>query len=337
MPSVRSRRWVEGGRRGVTEHRAHVGVGERAAGALCVLASGSKGNCSVLLVPRTRETARRVVLIDAGLSPSRTRAMLHQRGIRPDEVDEIVFTHLDSDHCHPGWVNALRPGSVTGAWRATLRVHRMHMGRAQRMGLLYARTEPFEDEFVAAPGVGVRSMMLAHDDLGVAVLRWRIELPDRAPGELGYATDLGHVSAGLIEHLRGVDTLAIESNYCPVMQERSGRPEVLKRRIMGGAGHLSNEQSAMAVSRIGPRRNLVLLHLSQECNEPAIAMGHHRHFLRDGSDRRCVVSSQVEPTAWVTIVGDGTGVAVPRVRSGQAQMGLFSRPARGGAAGGGGG
>ncbi len=327
MPSDRLFPLVGGGRRVVIDGRGdQPGFEGGAAGSLCVLASGSRGNCSVLVVPATRETARRVILFDAGLSPSRTRLMLHQRGIRPDEVDEIVFTHLDSDHCHPGWINALRPGSVTGAWRATLRVHRMHMGRAQRMGLLYARTEPFEDEFESAPGVLLRTLMLAHDDLGVAVFRCTIGLPDREPASLGFATDLGHVNAGLIEHLRGVDTLAIESNYCPVMQASSGRPVYLQRRIMGGAGHLSNEQSAMAVSRIGPRQNLVLLHLSQECNEPAIAMGHHRRFVADG--RACVVSSQHEPTGWVDVVGDGR-VASVRVIERHTQPGLFAGRASG--------
>lgn len=324
MPSVRSPQLGEGGRRGVSEHGTHIGGRDRAAGRLCVLASGSKGNCSVLDVPATGEWARRVILIDAGLSPSRTRQMLHQRGIRPDEVNEIVFTHLDSDHCHPGWINALRPGSVTGSWRATLRMHRMHMGRAERMGLLYARSEPFEDVFEPAPGVMMRSMMLAHDQLGVAVLRCTITLADRAAASLGFATDLGHVNAGLIEHLRGVDTLAIESNYCPLMQANSGRPEFLQRRIMGGAGHLSNEQSAMAVSRIGPKRNLVLLHLSQECNEPAIAMGHHRRFVQSGGGRCCVVSSQHEPTGWVEISGDGMDDA-GAICTRHTQPGLFAR------------
>jgi phosphoribosyl 1,2-cyclic phosphodiesterase len=250
--------------------------------------------------------------------------MLHQRGIRPDEVDEVVFTHLDSDHCHLGWINALRGSSRTGAWRAQLRVHRMHMGRARRMGLLYARTEPFDEVFSPARGIEMRVMMLAHDDLGVAVFRTRIELPDRASASMGYATDLGHVNPGLIEHLRGVDTLAIESNYCPVLQQNSGRPIYLQRRIMGGAGHLSNEQSAMAVSRIMPRRNLVLLHLSQECNEPAIAMGHHRRFAESGDGRRCFVSSQFEPTPWVEVVGDGSSGAVVREAK-HTQPGLFSR------------
>lgn len=308
----------------MNDRQPQLGIDPDASGALCVLASGSKGNCSVLVVPATRETARRVILLDAGLSPSRTRVLLHQRGIRPDEVDEIVFTHLDSDHCHQGWINALRPGSVTGDWRAQLRVHRMHMGRAQRMGLLYARTEPFDEVFSPAPGVEMRTLMLAHDDLGVAVFRVGIELPDRPGASMGFATDLGHVNPELIEHLRGVDTLAIESNYCPVLQENSGRPIYLQRRIMGGAGHLSNEQSALAVSRIAPRRNLVLLHLSQECNEPAIAMGHHRRYVDGDGDRACIVSGQFEPTPWVEVRGDGDAPGVVQAMK-HTQPSLFGR------------
>ncbi|MFG0298412.1 MAG: hypothetical protein ACF8K1_02280, partial [Phycisphaerales bacterium JB047] len=73
------------------------------------------------------------------------------------------------------------------------------------------------------------------------------------------------------------------------------------------------------------------LHLSQECNEPAIAMGHHRRFVEDGS-RRCVVSSQFEPTGWVEIVGSGQGegAASREVSVPQKQMGLFARPGRSG-------
>ncbi len=295
-----------------------------ASGALCVLASGSGGNCAVLVVPRTARTARRVILFDAGLSPSRTRQLLHGRGIRSDEVDEIVFTHLDSDHCHRGWVNAIRPGSVTGAWRASLRVHRMHMGRAERMGLLYSKTEPFDEVFEPVPGVRVESVMLSHDDLGVAVFRCDLDLGDRASASFGYATDVGRVTTEMVDHLRGVDVLAIESNYCPVMQEASGRPAFLKRRIMGGAGHLSNEESAVAVGRIRPRSCVVLLHLSRECNEPAIAMGNHRRFVDEEAGRRCVVSLQDEPTGWVPIRGDGQG-DWGKVRGKAVQARLFHR------------
>jgi hypothetical protein len=60
------------------------------------------------------------------------------------------------------------------------------------------------------------------------------------------------------------------------MQCRSSRPAFLKQRIMGGKGHLSNQQAFDAVQRIAHRsphggpRQVVLLHRSAQCNDPAI-------------------------------------------------------------------
>ena len=85
----------------------------------------------------------------------------------------------------------------------------------------------------------------------------------------------GTCRQGWWDLFRHVDVLAIESNYCPVMQENSDRPEFLKRRIMDGSGHLSNQQSAAAVRAIAPKKHVVLLHLSRQCNTPELAaMGH---------------------------------------------------------------
>ncbi len=72
--------------------------------------------------------------------------------------------------------------------------------------------------------------------------------PDHA--SLGFATDLGRPTDELVRRLHGVGTLAIESNYCPVLQRESPRPGFLKARIMGGAGHMSNEQCAKTVALI---------------------------------------------------------------------------------------
>ena len=69
-----------------------------------------------------------------------------------------------------------------------------------------------------------------------------------------------------------MDILALEANYDPRLQQASTRPEHLKRRIMGGAGHLSNEQAFEAVKRIdrrsadGQPAHVLLLHRSQQCN-----------------------------------------------------------------------
>lgn len=266
---------------------------------LCVLASGSAGNCSVLVARPDPAGPRRVVLIDAGLSPRRTGRLLLERGIRPDEVDDIVFTHLDTDHCHPGWPAAIRPGG----WRARLRIHRRHMGRAGRAGLLCRRTEPFEDAFeiggTGQAGIHAGVCTMAHDDLGVAAFRFRVGDGDGAP-ELGYATDLGRATDALVGAMAGVGLLAIESNYCPRLQRLSDRPAFLKRRITGGAGHLSNAESAEAAGRIGPAGGVVLLHLSRQCNTPALALAAHAGA-PGGVPERVTVTDQHEPTGWIRV------------------------------------
>lgn len=266
--------------------------------ALRVLASGSAGNCSVLV--HDTPDGSRVTLIDLGLSPRRTRRLLSGMGLDLDAVDDVLVTHLDTDHFQPTWLRKLP---------AHVRV-RMARGHAQRLGadvLDQAFDEPFD------LGAGLRCSPLAcrHDAEGVTVFRFD------APGaSLGYATDVGRVTDELVAHLAGVDLLAIESNYCPVMQEASPRPERLKRRIMGGSGHLSNEQSARAAHRIAPRSDVVLLHLSRQCNSPERAARHHA-----GAPWRLTITSQDSPAPWVAVEAqEARAASGPSV----AQLGLFA-------------
>lgn len=246
---------------------------------LCVLASGSAGNCSVLCWGH--EEARRVILIDMGLSPRRTMKELAALGMSMDDVTDVLVTHFDQDHWNPAW-NA-KP------WGATLHIHQRHVRRAERSGALHRRTEVFTDGF-AIGALRVEPMLNRHDELGSAAFRF-----SEGDAALGFATDLGRVSRELIEHFCGVDVLAIESNYCPRLQEASGRPRFLKERITGGAGHLSNQQCREAAGRIGARR-VVLLHLSRECNRPEIAASEHAN-----AGYEVTVASQYQRTPWVPI------------------------------------
>lgn len=279
---------------------------EGAAAGLCVLASGSSGNCSVLVVPkRGGEGFERVILIDAGVSPSRTRKLLAERGIALRQVDDVVLTHLDNDHFHRGWKRI-------SDWRPALRLHAGHVRRAEREHALLRRNEPFGGELALGDRVRATTELLAHDDLGVAAFRFEITGADGRVGTLGFATDLGRVTGGLVDRLRGVDTLAIESNYCPRLQAASDRPEFLKRRIMGGAGHLSNEEAADAVRRIGPREHAVFLHLSRQCNTPCRVAALH-----EGADYARTIASQEAPTrwVWVTPAPEAPVARPPRERS----------------------
>lgn len=255
-----------------------------------VLASGSSGNCSVLTLDERGERSH--ILIDAGLSPRRTRRLLEDTGIALKDVRGVLYTHLDSDHCHAGWVSAL----PAGAW---MRLHTGHASRARTIGLDRRRIVTFDTEFEIAEGVHVRPVLMAHDGLGVAAFRFDSGGANGGGASLGYATDCGRITRGLVEALAGVDTLAIESNYCPDLQHASERPEFLKRRIMGGSGHLSNQECAKAVRHIKPREHVVLLHLSRQCNTPERAAALHAE-----GPYALTIASQDAPTDEIRIGAD---------------------------------
>lgn len=285
---------------------------------LCVLGSGSKANCAVL---HTRAEVGGVVrdsvcLIDMGFSPKATARLLGEVGLSLEMVDAVLLTHLDSDHCHAGWnaADAL-PRS------AEVLLHEGHLQRAYSRGLNGGRLRPFRGERgkvgaeVVVGALSVRPLMTFHDDLGAAVFHVTITGCHDSPS-LGYATDLGRVTDELVGHLGidptglgGVDVLVIESNYCPKMQTASDRPEFLKRRVMGGRGHLSNHEALEAIEAIGPREHVVLVHLSQQCNDPGLVASLH-----EGCDYTLTISSQDVPTRWVPVRRKARAEIVTRAR-----------------------
>jgi phosphoribosyl 1,2-cyclic phosphodiesterase len=288
--------------------------------ALRVLASGSAANASVLLYGDPASPLKRACLIDLGLSPRKTTRLLAESGVRMDQVDDVILTHLDADHIHPGWL--VEPGLRAGRGspipaHTRVRVHHGHVREAVARGLGVvardpsldfgtggpARLVPFDGAFSLDDGVRVHSLLNPHDELGAASFRFSF---DSCGASLGFATDVGCITADLIDQLYGVDVLAIESNYCPRLQDASMRPDFLKRRITGGSGHLSNQQCLQAIQHIEPRMHVVLLHLSRECNHPDVVAPLH-----EGADYALTIASQESPTRWVHVAIPSAHVPIP--------------------------
>jgi phosphoribosyl 1,2-cyclic phosphodiesterase len=250
----------------------------------CVLGSGSAGNCT--LVTLGAGAGARHVLIDAGLSPRQTARRLGPLGIGLDDITDVLLTHIDQDHFNPGW-------RVADAMSCTWRAARRHVKRVRAAGLPARRTAAFDDAFDMEPSTRVEVTALPHDELGTSGF-----VIDHDGVRLGFATDLGRVPQTLLGNFEGLAALALESNYDPQLQRASSRPADLKRRIMGGLGHLSNEQALEAVIHIAKRgalRHIALLHLSRQCNDPAIV---HSLFARRAPQLlgRLTITNQHEPT-----------------------------------------
>lgn len=280
----------------------------------CVLGSGSGGNCTVVFCDG--EAERQCFLIDCGLSPRQTNRRLAASGlgITIADVKAIVLTHFDTDHFYPGWVKPIR------TFNLPVHVHRRHRSAAWRAGLTARHASLFTDSVALDCGVSAQSTLLAHDDLGSVGYVF-----EHAGLRLGYATDLGCVPKSLIDLFSNVDALALESNYDRDMQLNSRRPIFLKRRIMGGNGHLSNEQSLEAVYELAGRSGLsqiALLHLSRECNCPKLLRTlwakEAPHLLE-----RLTITNQFEPSPLLQIRKIGKPGKQPSRRS---KPGAFVEP-----------
>lgn len=232
---------------------------------VCVLGSGSGGNATAVRLDG------RLVMIDLGFGPVTITRRLQQARVSPSDIRAVCLTHLDQDHFRPHWLATLI------GWRIPVYIHHWHLKafeaipRATDM-IAQRLVHCFDGQsFEPIAGLRISPLHLAHDAKGTS----GFHLATRH-GSVGYATDLGHVPEELVHRFSGVDLLAIECNYDPPMQLRSTRPLFLKRRIMGHAGHLSNQQAFDAVCRIvdrsppGTPRHVVLLHRSRQCNDPQI-------------------------------------------------------------------
>jgi phosphoribosyl 1,2-cyclic phosphodiesterase len=245
-----------------------------------VLASGSGGNASLV------QTDGFGVLIDAGLGPRLLGSRLKAAGLSWDAVRAVLLTHTHSDHwkdatlallarravpfyCHPDHHTVLR--TYSDAFLA--------MGAA---GLV--RSFAGGEHFDLVPGLRCRPLPVRHD--GGATFGFRLEARSdlrhkpEAPARgfaLGYVADLGCWDEDLAAGLAGVDLLAVEFNHDVGMQYASGRMPRLIERVLGDEGHLSNEQAAGLVRAVlerspaGRVQHLVQLHLSRDCNRPALA------------------------------------------------------------------
>jgi phosphoribosyl 1,2-cyclic phosphodiesterase len=237
---------------------------------LTVLASGSKGNCSVLSNGTTS------ILVDAGLSCRETYKRMAIAGINPDDISAIVITHEHSDHI-TGLSLLTRkldvPVYMTGATRAAYDKWARAQARVkdQPPKTYIQKFETFESgKSFTICGIDAFPFTIPHDAEDPVGFVFRLE-----GVQVGIVTDLGYLPENVKLHLRGCDGLMIESNHDLEMLRNGPYPWALKQRVMSRVGHLSNESLAEFLSGEydGAAAFLVLAHLSENNNHPDLARG----------------------------------------------------------------
>jgi phosphoribosyl 1,2-cyclic phosphodiesterase len=239
-----------------------------------VLASGSSSNASSI------ESAGFGVLLDVGLGPRQLAERLQRAGLSWSSVQAVLLTHTHSDHWKDATLVHLHRHRIP-LWchvghHTVLRTYSDGFLALEAAGLVRCFA-PFE-AFDLSPALRCQALPVRHDS--GATFGFRLEggadLFGRR-GAIGYVSDLGCWDKDLAAQLVDVDLLAVEFNHDVALERSSKRGPHLIQRVLGDEGHLSNEQAVELVRAVlqlsteGRLRHLVQLHLSRECNRPALA------------------------------------------------------------------
>lgn len=219
-----------------------------------ILASGSGGNCIAL---RSGETT---ILVDAGVAKTKIEKRLLEVGIRPDNIRAIFITHAHSDH-----VKGL---PLANKYKIPVYAAEGEWKDIQGVG------DDLQRSFKAGADINL-------DDYFIETFKTHHDAMD----PVGYAVhghdgekcsiclDTGHVDQEMLTAMEYSNIYIIEANHEPAMLEYSDYPVSVKARILSNVGHLSNEQTAWALSKLlqGVGEQIYLTHLSSKNNLPELA------------------------------------------------------------------
>lgn len=250
-----------------------------------VLGSGSRGNAVVV------ESAGRRVLLDAGFSCRDLERRMRAVDLEPSTIEALVLTHEHGDHARGAELFSRRYKVPVYATAGTLDglklsrpAHTLSSGTEAVIGAF--RLEPFAIPHDAREPVG----LMVEDEEG---------------RRLGLAADLGSASRLAWGRLRDLDLLILEANHDLEMLRNGPYPWVLKQRVAGRHGHLSNRQAADGIPELvnDRLRWVVLYHLSQTNNLPALAANVIGEALdAEGCRAEIVVAEQTGPTPWLEVL-----------------------------------
>jgi phosphoribosyl 1,2-cyclic phosphodiesterase len=247
-----------------------------------VLSSGSRGNCTWV------GNDDHGVLIDCGPSTKKILELMESVGISGAPIDAVLVTHEHTDHIGSCRVLEKRLRKLYGADIPFYMTEGTWVNANKKC--LPESIEIVETgiSFCVGP-LQIYPITIPHDVSDPVA--YKVSL-----GELSMAvvTDLGRPTGVLRNHLCGLDGLVLESNYDSTLLENGSYPFSVQQRIRSNHGHLSNRQSAdLLKSIVSPKLQCVVLaHLSDENNDPDIAIARARRALGE-SEASLTVGKQL--------------------------------------------
>ena len=218
------------------------------------LGSGSKGNSTLVAI------GGKYILIDNGFS---LREFAKRIPIDPKYISAVLLTHEHSDHI-------LGVGELCQEFSLPVYIPSTLIPVTKEK-LSKVEVVPFVDGDMTIDGVNVTSFRLPHD--AKYTVGYKL-----SKGEESFAsvTDCGEFTRAIFNNISGANTVLIESNYDIDMLHGGPYPPILKKRIEGRLGHLSNEDCAKACVDLAKKgtKKFILGHISENNNAPELAFNY---------------------------------------------------------------
>lgn len=224
---------------------------------VCVLASGSKGNCTYI------ENDNYKIIIDCGITYRNAFLKAESVGIDLSNLDAIFITHEHGDHAKYLYQFYYRTKALIYIGKPTLNKllkTNLNLKKVPEILILDPDFTYKICDFEIIP------IELVHD---VFCLGYFIKHNNKT---ILYATDTGFFPNRYLELLQMANLLIIEANHDIEMLRESERPNYLINRVLSENGHMSNLSCYHLLSRNINANNshIILAHISEDCNSEDI-------------------------------------------------------------------
>lgn len=222
------------------------------------LYSGSTGNSLLVQTENTK------ILVDCGVSAKKIVDALTSFHTNINEIDAIIVTHEHSDHVQSlGTISSKYNIPVFANNKTWDNMLKQRDKISDNNKKIFSVNENFEiNDLIIKP------FSIPHDAANPC--GFNIYKNNK---KLSIATDIGHITKEILSSLEGTDFLMLEANYDPEILKCCSYPYILKSRIAGPIGHLSNEMAGKTISYLmkSGLSSVVIGHLSKENNFPELA------------------------------------------------------------------
>lgn len=247
-----------------------------------VLASGSKGNCTVIMTDEAK------IIIDMGISYQTLKKSLEEDSLSLNDFTGILITHCHKDHTN---------GLASLVKHTRLKVY-IPIKMYDSLKELISRDDCIfiEDNF-KINDLKIELIHTSHD--APASVGYIIENNNKS---LVYVTDTGYINRKYLNKMTEKDCYIIESNHDEKMLMDGPYPRFLKERVISDKGHLSNTTTAKYLQKIigDNTKRIVLAHLSETNNTEELAYNTTKDLLND-KDIEVLVARQHESTAIIEV------------------------------------